>query len=120
MNKQQFVDVRGVLVQNLPGDNSIEQINSILGIDIRNPTDVAKLLAPMKFGEVGLKFEDGVAVVTLAGKEGKHSSQHVALLRAMVAAVEAQALDKQFPEQKAKNNEGTKTPDGRTRIAERR
>lgn len=120
MNKEQFIQLRAVLVQNLPGDASIEQINAILGIDVRNPTDVGKLLAPLKLGEIGLSFEDSVAVVTLAGKEGRHTNQHVALLRAMVAAVEAQALDKQFPEQKPRNNEATKTPDGRSRIAERR
>lgn len=111
LNKKQFQDLRALLLKETTANSILPQAQTILGLDPRNPTQVAKLIAELKLGEVGLTFDNDVAIVTLAGSEGRHADSAVALLRALVAAVEQQALDARFPEKKGRSAEKALTPD---------
>lgn len=111
LNKTQYQDLRALLLKESASTAILPAAQTILGIDPRNPSQIAKLIADLKLGEVDLTFDEGVAIVTLAGSEGRHADSAVALLRAMVAAVEQQALDARFPEKKSRSPEKAVTPD---------
>ena len=122
MNKQQFKDLRELLVRESATNTIIPAVQTLLGIDPRNPTHVTKLLTDLKLGDISVDVDGNAYVVTVAGHIGRHGDQTVAFLRALVAAIEAKALDALFPEKKTgRSTDTAKTPErGFTRPMGRR
>ena len=111
MNKQQYQDLKALLVISTSVKAILSQAQAILSLDVRNPSDAAKLLATLKLGEATLTHEGNIAVVTVAESTGRSEDVSVALLRAVVAAIENKALEALLGEPKKKNPENTKTPE---------
>lgn len=111
LNKTQYQDLRALLLKETTATAILPAAQTILGLDPRNPSQIAKLLVELKLGEAGLSYDGDTTIVTLSGCEGRHADSAVALLRAMAAAIEQQALDTRFPEKKGRSAEKAMTPD---------
>lgn len=111
MNKEQFQKLKALLASNLSSTETYARSQEILGTDIRNPSQAAKLLTVLKLGEAGYVFANDAAIVTVAGGEGRDADAPIALLKAIVAAVEEKAIAGLLGSPKKSNPENTKTPE---------